>query len=389
MTGDKKEIFKSLKEKEEVIKNIITAIDERNNFLIIGHKVPDEDCISSMIAFALLLSKFSKNSKIFIANKLNDNFSYLINICKYNIIEIVNSTDLDLENITTVVICDTAKHDMLEDNDEIKALLKKKNILKIEIDHHIGGDSEYIGDRKYSLVTEASSSCELIGQLLLKISHNSEFMKKYNIIDLMTRNIILSILTGIIGDTKMGQFLKTKSEKKYYSFFSKKFNKLLKEKTIKDSNFSTKEELFNEIVKLSSNEDKCYNLIINKKKMIKHVGFVILHQNDFDKLSEQFDNDTVISVVRAVADDLAEESKKISIVAYYDNPKNTDMVQFRVRRSKSFKTFDLRSILSYFSIENGGGHEGAIGFRIPKNKIKNIDDYVNYLISGIEKNLEN
>jgi nanoRNase/pAp phosphatase (c-di-AMP/oligoRNAs hydrolase) len=63
-------------------------------------------------------------------------------------------------------------------------------------------------------------------------------------------------------------------------------------------------------------------------------------------------------------------------------------VQFRMRRSSTFQTFDLRRILDLFSIKNGGGHEGAIGFRISRREIGDIPSFVLSLISGIEEAIE-
>jgi nanoRNase/pAp phosphatase (c-di-AMP/oligoRNAs hydrolase) len=97
------------------------------------------------------------------------------------------------------------------------------------------------------------------------------------------------------------------------------------------------------------------------------------------------DNETIVSVARAVCDTLAEESGKLSLVAYYDNPTKSDLVQFRMRRSQKFKTFDLRTVLEIFAIENGGGHEGAIGFRLAKERFDDLEEYVVTLLEGVEK----
>jgi nanoRNase/pAp phosphatase (c-di-AMP/oligoRNAs hydrolase) len=41
-------------------------------------------------------------------------------------------------------------------------------------------------------------------------------------------------------------------------------------------------------------------------------------------------------------------------------------------------------VLTGLKVENGGGHPGAIGFRIKKDEIKDIDAYVSDLVSRIE-----
>ena len=42
--------------RNRIIDNIFQAILQRDCFLILGHKNPDEDCISSMIAISILLN---------------------------------------------------------------------------------------------------------------------------------------------------------------------------------------------------------------------------------------------------------------------------------------------------------------------------------------------
>ncbi len=101
-----------------------------------------------------------------------------------------------------------------------------------------------------------------------------------------------------------------------------------------------------------------------------------------------YDYDTIVTVARYAADSLAEYSGLLSLVAYYDDKKDSDFVQFRVRRSHLYTALDLRVIIDKFSIKNGGGHPGAIGFRIPQKDIKDIYGYVSMLIKGMEKLIE-
>ncbi len=45
----------------------------------------------------------------------------------------------------------------------------------------------------------------------------------------------------------------------------------------------------------------------------------------------------------------------------------------------------LVAVLPLFGIRNGGGHEGAIGFRLPRKEISDLGAYVADLISGINE----
>ncbi len=380
----KKRNIETIRERNQIINNIFDSIESRHNFLILGHKTPDEDCISSMVSFALLLAKFNKPVKLYLSVFVHEHFQYLLNICKYNSIEIFYTDDFKNESFDTIVVCDTPKHDMIDATPKINSLFSQKDIRIIEIDHHVGADSEYIGDEGFCLVTEASSACELIGLIGLKLCNRKDLLKLYNIADPFSRNFVLSILSGIIGDTKMGKYLKSRREKKYYQIFSTKYNDILLKETVKESNFSNKNQVFDELARLSKNEEQCFNYIMSRKKSSASVGYVVLDRKSMEFLFRECDNDTIISVTRSIADILAEESGKLSLIAYYDNPEKSDLIQFRVRRGKNFKNYDVRNILKIFAIENGGGHEGAIGFRIAKDSVENIDKYVENFITKIE-----
>ncbi len=378
-----KKKIRTIKERNKITLRIINAIIKRKNFLICGHENPDEDCVSSMVAFALLLTKFDKAVQIYINGHVSENMNYLLNICKYNSIKVLNSKSNLKRNIDTIVICDTAKKSMLDVNRRIQNLLKKKEILKIEIDHHIGSDSEYIGDKKYSFVDEASSACELVGFIALKLRNMKDVLMQFFILDPFSRNFILAVLTGIVGDTNMGQFLKSRREKVYYDIFSNMYNNLLMKLTVKETNLNRIEDVSTALHSLTLQEDECYNYIIDKKHFSDSVGYIILKEREMDYIKKHFDFDVFITVVKSIADELAEESGKLSLIAYYDDHSSKTLYQFRMRRAHNFKNFDLRKVLDYFNISNGGGHEGAIGFRFSADRINDVEEYAKNILSKI------
>lgn len=371
--------------KNQIIGNVIQALARRQGFLLLGHQTPDDDCISSMIAFALLASKFTKPAPIYLGTPIHEHFQYLLNICHYNSIPVLYASDPIPGPIDTVVLFDTPKPSMIEANDAVKALLRDEKVLKIEVDHHLGADSEYFGDEGYKLVTEASSSSELVGQVVLKLRGRTGLLKRFHINDMVSRNIVLAVLTGIIGDSRMGMLLKTSREKRYYRIFSTLFNELLVRKTVRQTNFSDMTQVFQEIQKLSVSEERCFHYFLQNKRFSAHIGYVALREEDGLRLYEEFEKDTIVSVARAIADALAEESRWLGLVCYYDHPADSDLIQFRLRRSQHYKVFDLRKVLELFGIENGGGHEGAIGFRLPRSLVPDLAEYVGRLVQGIEE----
>jgi nanoRNase/pAp phosphatase (c-di-AMP/oligoRNAs hydrolase) len=378
----KKTEISTVAEKNRIVSRLCDTIVERDTFLLLGHKDPDTDCIASLVAFALLLCKFRKEVTIYLASPVMAQFSYLIAICKYNGISVVYGNLNKSDPFSAVVVLDTPKPDMIALCDDISDMFGDTAIRKIEIDHHLAGDAEYSGDDGYCLVSGASSTCELIGFLLLKMSHDA---KRFANIDFFTRNLALAILTGIIGDSQMGKYLKTKKEHFYYKTFSEIFDRLLVEKTAKNSrNLSSMEAVFDVIQNFSVQEKRCFEGIMTLKNTEKSIYYICINQEKSKELFKTYGEELIVNVSKAAADNLAEDCGKLGMVVYYDEPSQSDYVQFRLRRSAKFLKTDLRDVLLGLKIENGGGHPGAVGFRVKKDDIKDIGVYIEDIVNRIE-----
>lgn len=377
--------------RNRIIENIFHAILQRDCFLVMGHKNPDEDCISSMIAVSLLLNKFSKKAYILIPTKINRNFQYLLNICRYNSIGILDNKQELPCDISTIFIMDTPKPEMRESFPGSEAFFAGSDVLKIEIDHHLEADSEYSGDEGYRLVDEASSASELVGLMAFKMRNRPDLLGTLNAQDLFSRNFVLAVLTGIIGDSKMGKYLKTSKERWFYRLFSGMFDEMLTSKTRKDSrNFSTMDEVFTELQHLSKEEDECFSLLMKEKvRLSPKIGTILADKKVMEKIRKKYSHDTIVTVARYAADVLAESSSFLSLIAYFDDPENSDLIQFRMRRSQGYTRLDLREIITTFGIKNGGGHPGAIGFRIPEKEIPDLRTYMETLVAGTERLIAN
>jgi nanoRNase/pAp phosphatase (c-di-AMP/oligoRNAs hydrolase) len=382
-----KTAIRTIREKNAVIGNILEAFIQRDSFLVIGHHNPDEDCIASMVAVSLILSKFYKDTAICLSSAIHEHFRYLLHICRYNSISLLGSIREIPKAIDTVIVCDTPKRSMIESVGALEPVLGRFGITVIEIDHHLGGDSEYIGDEGYRLVTEASSTSELVGHLAFKLSADEKLLQRFQVNDLFSRNLVLAVLTGIIGDTNMGSYLQSRREKKFYTCFTTVLNSILVAKTIKESNIANKEELFLELQKSSASEKICFDHIMKKKKFTRSIGYVLLGPEEVAKLRETCLDDAFVSVTRAAANTLAEESGRLGLVAYCEGDEETGLVQFRLRRSRLYHEYDLRGVLPLFSITEGGGHEGAIGFRVNRSSVRDPESYVARLVNGVELSL--
>jgi nanoRNase/pAp phosphatase (c-di-AMP/oligoRNAs hydrolase) len=372
--------IQTIAEKKRRVAHIIDVIENNDFFLLLGHKDPDTDCIASLVGFALLLSKFQKETVIFLAGPVQEQFNYLLAICKYNNISVVYGRELDLRTISTLVILDTPKPDMIAMNKSIAALFEDPSVRKIEIDHHLQLDTQYAGDDGYCLVSEASSTCELLGYLSLKFAARLGIKVE----DFFSRNIALAILTGMVMDSRMGKYLKTSRERWYYRLFTGIFERLLFEKTTKGkNNLSSMEAIFDVIQRFSVQEKKCYDGLIALKHASKLVHYVCLDKAQSAELFALYGAELMVNISKAVADTLAEECGSLGMVVYYDDETLSDFIQFRLRRSAAASAVDLREVLSGLAVRNGGGHPGAVGFRIKKDEVEDIAAYTEGLITRI------
>ncbi len=374
----------SIAARNSVVRNIVRSLEERDGFLLIGHHNPDEDCIASMVAFGLIASKFNRNVCIYTCGAVQEQYGYLFKICTYNSIAVVDDcSDIDFP-VGAVVALDTPKPDMLELNDSIRGLLADTSIVRIEIDHHLGSDSSFFGDEGYCLVDEASSASELVGLLALKMEDNRELMARHQLHELMTRNLVLAILTGIIGDSRMGKYLKTRRERWFYERFSAIFDLMLAQKTRRGTNnFTSKEEVFDAIASLSTEEEKCFRQMARHRRSAESVEYVVLSAEEAQAIYKDFGGDTMNAVAKSLADAMAEEGGALSLIAYPDPPEVSNLVQFRVRRSQSYRDLDLREVLARLGVVNGGGHPGAVGFRFEKAEVKELDGLAGDIVSKL------
>ena len=381
----KKQDIATIAAKNRIVAGIIGILTERNNFLIMGHKNADEDCIASMVAISLLIKKLNKNVSILLTEAVNNKFLYLLNICRYNAINILDNCTTVVHEIDAICVVDTPKPSMLQTCPGAQKLLLAEKVAVVEFDHHLAADAAYIGEPELSLVAEASSTCELIGYLALKMERHRKALEITDIDGLFTRNFVLAVLTGIVGDSKMGKFIKSRREMWFYNLFSTTFSKLLSAKTSAGStNLSTMEEVFAEITRISRIEEHCFNYLAQAKQNGKHLSYSVLDETKTNPLPAEMDMDLFVSTARSVADALAEESGYLGMIAYYDPPGVSNLVQFRIRRSHTYRGLDLRQILTAAGIENGGGHEGAVGFRIAKDEIDDIYRFTRELADRIE-----
>lgn len=377
--------FKTIAEQNRTIDRILSVIREKNDFLLLGHELPDEDCISSLVAMALLIKKFNKKVTVCLTENIPDQLSYLFNICTYNEIELIREGDTCVGFHEAIIVLDTPKPDMIAAPEYIKNQMKNPSQIVMEIDHHLNADAACSGKLGYCLVARASSTCELISFICFKLAQKKDVLDEFQITELFSRNMVLSLLTGMIGDTHFGLILKKNRDIFFYNYFSRKFNKILEETVHKNSkNYRSMTDVFNSMQSLSLEERDLYRKLLNMARYQGRTGYICLNEQKSHEILQNTEYSLFVKIIKTATDFLSEKSGTLGLTVYYDAPEVSDLIQFRIRTSRLVTDKDLRTILLDFSISDGGGHPGAVGFRLPKSQITDLPAYVLNLLEKLE-----
>ncbi|NVP25346.1 phosphoesterase [Treponema phagedenis] len=384
----RKEEGLSVTKRNIVIKNFYPILIGHHSFLLMGHEYPDEDCIASLVAAALLLRKFEKTVDIFFQGPIQEQLLFLIDICIYNKVRVHINTISDMKDPEVVVILDTPKPSMIFTDARSKAFLKNPAIRKIELDHHLSADACYCGEENLSLVMRASSTCEIIAYICYKLEQYPEILRIFCIRELYSRNIVLAMLTGMMGDAKQGVYLFTGRDKAFFSYFSKKLNRILRKKTgTLTENIKSMEEILEVLEALSNEEKDAYQKIMERAEFYDKIGIISLDEKATKEITKEIDYSQFIGMIKIATNDVAENTKGLGISAYRDLDSISDKIQFRIRVDSSLKGVDLRKLLKDMQIRNGGGHQGAIAFRFSQEEIPDVNFFIDELVHYIRNHI--
>ncbi len=164
--------------KQSQLTDIAARIKAQPDWLIIGHEIPDGDCVGSILALFNALSMMGKNVEILLEDTIPQAYRFL---CGSD--NIKHPSD-NINNLPKSVIClDCSDLDRVGDN--VKMLIQSRDEC-INIDHHITND--YFGDMNYVDACAAATG-EIICELLsfMEIDINIEIAE--------------ALLTSIIMDT--------------------------------------------------------------------------------------------------------------------------------------------------------------------------------------------
>jgi hypothetical protein len=189
---------------------------------------------------------------------------------------------------------------------------------------------------------------------------------------------------GILGDSRRGKYFKNKKERWYYELFKNRLEQYLGEHIQMPVKEQSSESNYSIVDSFSVQDRKCFDRIMAAKIKTETLFYVGLSLSESEELFAAYGNDRIVAVTETASDILAEDSGKLGLVAYYDVSKPERLIRFRLRRGSKYNSLDLRDALKKLNIDDGGGLSGAVGFRIPREK---IDDFGKFL-AGLTKDLD-
>ncbi len=388
--------------------NLSHAIDLINSsdcFLFSGDIDPDS--VGSMLSLSLYLNQLDKKVFIVIPEPLGDNLDFFEKIIQYNSIGLLrNPKEIAAvkDEIEAVIFCDTANTKLVPFYSCISEdiLSKKPNV--IEIDHHFGADSEELTEYGTKLFRNANANTEIIGDILETLyNENPERPNPFS-----QRNIILGLITGMLCDTVGGKVIHYKED---YDRWMEKLGEQLKIITrwrdsadnkraedCKASKFGDPKQILDYLNKLTEYQESCLNLLNSSIEIKGNTGVLNLLPSTYEEVHgtcQPFESDWFVDIMGLLLNSVPEKSGHAGVVIFEgQNAEGEDCVFIKIRRAVDFSGVDLRTaedkIKELFGdlYMGGGGHAGAVSFRIhrleEKELLAQLENLFDFFNSAIE-----
>ena len=386
--------------------NLLEALDVINSsesFMFSGDIDPDS--VGSMLSLSLYLSQLDKKAFLIFPEFLGENLDFFEKIIEYNSITILRNKEQILavkDDIETIVFCDTANTKLVPHYSFIAENILAQKPKVIEIDHHFGADSEEFTDYSIKLFREANANTEIVGKLLL--TYHEKYHESPDPFD--QRNIILCLITGILGDTVGG---KITPYKKDYDYWMDLLQSRLKNITrwreesnervldCKDSKFGDPKQILDYLNRLTAEQEACFNILNNRAEIKGRISFLNLLPSNREEIKntyKPFDSYWFADIQNFLLNSVPEKSGFAGMLIFEGkNADGEDCFFIKIRRAAKFSGIDLRTaedkLKSLFGdlYMGGGGHAGAVSFRVHRmdekeilEKIQTICDFLNEIL---------
>jgi nanoRNase/pAp phosphatase (c-di-AMP/oligoRNAs hydrolase) len=393
----------------ENLKIALDIINTTKNFLFSGDIDPDS--VGSMLSLALYLNKIDKKVFLILPENLGKNLDYFEKIIKYNSIQVLRNKEQILAvkgEVETVIFCDTANIKLVPHYSMLAENILSNRPKVIEIDHHFGTDSEELTEYGIKLFRKANANTEIIGQILL--TYYETYHEGPNPFD--QRNIILGLITGMLGDTVGGKVIPFKEDYNYWMGLLKdclqnitRWRESDEKRTIdhKELKFGDPQQILEYLNRLTDEQEAYFNLLNNRTELKGEIGFLNLFhstQEDVADTYKPFDSYWFADIQNFLINSVAETSGCAGMVVFEgQNAEEEDCFFIKLRRAVKFSGIDLRTaeekLKELFGdlYMGGGGHASAASFRIHPldekeflEKIEKVCDFFNAsLLSSTNK----
>lgn len=187
-----------------VNKEIVSLINNNQEFILTSHVNPDGDSIGSEIALQKYLTGLGKNVRVLNYSSTPANYTF---IDSDNVIEQFDENQHKglIENADVIFVLDTNEYARLR---TLEPLIRASKAKKVLIDHHLGYNSAS-GLFDHFLVDTDSPAT---GEMLFKFFKNIAEDSKLDIKDVITRDMAIALYAAIMTDTGSFRYDRTDAE---------------------------------------------------------------------------------------------------------------------------------------------------------------------------------
>ena len=307
--------------------DVIEFIKKYDNFIIIGHKDPDFDCIGSSLALSSFLSRINKKSLM-----LNEGPFVRKEIIPFKDRFLSRWPDIDLSDYA-VIILDCSIYDRIGD----EFVFYVKNMPIVVIDHHASGDKL---DAPGYIEPCAPSTTFLIEKLIREFGYE------------VTKEEAWYILVGFCTDTGFFRFIAS-SDPEPFKMVARLVAKGLSLKDVYSYVESVKSLVSIDILSIMLSNLKPY---FDGKVLLTVLPFNSKKDNNVSGVNELFyallsnvENNEILVILKEIGDG--------SILVGL--------------RSKDY--FDVGELANCFG---GGGHKHASGFKVKSSTLTLLESQI-------------
>ncbi|MBZ0203402.1 MAG: bifunctional oligoribonuclease/PAP phosphatase NrnA [Ignavibacteria bacterium] len=335
-----------------VNKEIVSLINNNQEFILTSHVNPDGDSIGSEIALQKYLSSLGKSAKVLNYSPTPANYTFLDSD---NVIEQFNEVHHKnlIENTDVIFVLDTNEYSRLR---TLEPFIKSSKAKKILIDHHLGYDPVSGLFDSYIVDTDSPATGEMLYKFFKNIAEDSS----QDIKDIVTRDMAVALYAAIMTDTGSFKFNRTDSET---------------------------HDIISELLSYGLNPYDIYSEIYNRATL----GKLHLLGRFLNKITMIYEGKAAYSVV-SQSDFEETQTDEYAIEGFSSHLMSLETVELGIviTETKRGVKLSFRSKGNVRSNElagefQGGGHMNASGAFVPGAKLESI---VKEVISKAEKYLK-